>query len=58
VRENGSQLNPIDSVNANPRYNEVIASYAGNGLWPIFPSNKGYGKGAFYLQLYHDQYLP
>jgi len=31
---------------------------AGGGLWPVFPSNKGYGKGAFYLQMYYDQYLP
>ncbi|MDO8612726.1 MAG: hypothetical protein Q7R32_07870 [Dehalococcoidia bacterium] len=30
----------------------------GNGLWPVFPSNKGYGKGAFYLQMHYDQYLP
>ena len=57
MRENGRQLNPIDSINANSR-NEVIASYDGSGLWPVFPSNKGCGKSAFYLQLYHDQYLP
>ena len=47
----------IDSINANGR-NEVVASYSGTGLWPVFPSGKGYGKGAFYLQLYYDQYLP
>ena len=47
----------IDSINDNGR-NEVIAAYPGAGLWPTFPSGKGYGKGAFYLQMYYDQYLP
>ena len=47
----------IDSINDNGR-NEVVASYAGGGLWPVFPNGKGYGKGAFYLQLYYAQYLP
>ena len=48
----------IDTINANPRYNEVVASYAGGGLWPVFPDGKGYGKGAYYLQMYYAQYLP
>ena len=47
----------IDTINANGR-NEVVASYAGGGLWPVFPDSKGYGKGAYYLQMYYNQYLP
>ena len=47
----------IDSINDNGR-NEVVASYGGGGLWPVFPNGKGYGKGAYYLQLYYAQYLP
>ena len=48
----------IDTINASAKSNEVVASYAGGGLWPVFPDGKGYGKGAYYLQMYYDQYLP